>query len=213
MRTLAVIPTRYEPERLRALLPDIETDVLLLDNGHEPPLPDAIDTRGLGIYAQWNLGWAIARERGYEAIAILNDDIHILPGTVSLLARALWSDKRIGVTYPDKYVPLGAGMPPRMRLDAVNDPGHHRTLTGFAFCARLSMIESSPFDEGFHWHYGDDAFDRRVRDLGYSVARVIGLPIEHESDSERDDWARRPELRKLVQQDLARWVALFERAA
>ena len=214
MRTLAVIPSRYEPDRLAALLPFVDCDVQLLDNGHVPGLwPDAIDTRGLGIYAQWNVGCKIARDRGYDAVAILNDDIRILPGTIGLLTAVLRSRPSLGVVYPDKYVPLSDGLPQTITLDTVRDPSRERTMTGFAFLARLSMIAESPFDEGFHWHYGDDAFDRRVRDLGYGVARVVGLPIEHESDSERNDWARRPELRKLVEQDLARWVSLFEAVA
>lgn len=213
-----MIPTRYEPERLRALLPLLDADELLvLDNGHLPPLEidgiRIVDSRGLGIYAMWNRGWATARHEGYEAIAILNDDITVLPGTLRRLERALWSDKRIGVTSPDWHVSLEVGLPQQLRLDVVTDPSRERTLAGFAFMARLAMFAEPPFDETWQWWFGDDAFDEKVRRAGYGIARVIGLPIAHESDSERDGWARRPELREMAEQDAARWTALHEPAS
>jgi GT2 family glycosyltransferase len=218
MRTMAVIPSRYEPERLHALLPLLDADeVVVLDNGHQPAFEmegvRVVDSRGLSIYAMWNRGWATARHEGYEALALLNDDITVLPGTLRLLERALWSDKRIGVTAPDKYVPLETGMPAKLCLDVVTDPARERTLTGFAFMARLTMFEKPPFDESWHWWFGDDAFDEKVRRAGYGIARVIGLPIAHESDSERDGWARRPELKDLAEQDAVRWTALHEAIA
>ncbi len=217
MRMLIVIPSRYEPQRLRRLVKVVsrEAETLILDNGHEPRNPirlpshiRVVDSRGLGIYAMWNRGWASARHEGFEAIAILNDDISVQPGTLTRLAEALDSDPTLGVTYPDKYAHEWT-MPEQMELDVVSDPERERTMTGFAFVARLSMFEEPPFDEEFHWWFGDDAFDQKVRRAGYGVARVVGLPCRHESDSEKNGWARRPELRKLTQQDLARWDALY----
>lgn len=208
MSIAAVIPTRYEPERVGTLIELIRPEVarlIVLDNGHEPPLPGAQDARGLGIYAMWNRGWELAQ--GCSSVAILNDDIHVLPGTLYRLERALRSDGTLGVVYPDKYTPLAAGHPTRRVLDVVRDPAWHRTMTGFAFMARRSMFSKPPFDESYQWWCGDDAFDLRVRESGFGVARVVGLPIEHESDSERDGWARRPELRRWAMQDAKRWAA------
>ena len=215
MRTLAVIPSRYEPNRLASLVDIVWREVstcIVLDNGHDglslPEQVRIVDSRGLGIYAMWNRAWATARHEGFDYLALLNDDIHILPGTLPMLADVLERAPSIGVSYPDKYAPLSAGLPRKPKLDIVRHPAPERTLTGFAFMARVSMFRHPPFDTEFHWWCGDDAFDRLVRRNGFGVARVIGLPIEHESDSERDDWARRPELRKLAEQDLARWNAL-----
>lgn len=209
MRVMAVIPSRYEPDRLRAMAAPLvaEATVLILDNGHARPprVPGAriVDSRGLGIYAMWNRGWASARHEGYDALALLNDDIEILPGTLTRLAEALGSDPSLGVTYPDPHAAFT--MPALTELDVIRDPERERSLTGFAFLARLSMFPSPPFDERYHWWFGDDDFDRKVRSAGYGVARVIGLPSRHESDSERNGWARRPELADLVQLDIARW--------
>lgn len=215
MRTLAVIPSRYEPARLAALVDVVWREVstcLVLDNGHDAlSLPEQVrvdDTRGRGIYAMWNQAWATARHERFDVLLLLNDDIHILPGTLPMLADALAHDRKLGVAYPDKYASLSGGLPSAIRLDVVRHPAPERTLTGFCFASRTSMFRSPPFDEGFHWWCGDDAFDRKVRTAGYGVGRVVGLPIEHTSDSEANDWARRPELRKLAEIDLARWNAI-----
>jgi hypothetical protein len=66
------------------------------------------------------------------------------------------------------------------------------------------------FDEGYGWWYGDSQFDESVRLAGYGVARVDGLPIAHVSDAETDNWARRPELREVVDRDGIRWAELHQ---
>jgi hypothetical protein len=203
VKALAVIPTRYEPQRLAALVACVETDVLVLDNGHEPPL-DAVDARGLGIYAMWNRGWDTARERGYGAVALLNDDIRILPGTITVMAEALAANPTAGVVYPDWPLPLSAGLPSEVRLEVTEGTVTSDGMTGFAFMFRTDL-PVPPFVEGYGWWYGDDAFERSVRRSGYEVCRIVGLPCEHESDSERDNWARRPELREVTERDRARW--------
>lgn len=204
MRVLVVIPTRYESDRLAALLEclDDADDVLVMDNGHETPV--GVDARGLGIYAMWNLGWAYARAAGYDAVAILNDDVRILPGTIGVLRKALAVAPRIGVVYPHWPRPLTDGMPAGFRVTPTAGTVSDGGMTGFAFMFRADL-PVAPFDEGFGWWYGDDAFERSVRAAGYVVARVEGLPCEHDSDSEANGWARRPELRDIAEQDRLRW--------
>lgn len=215
MRTLAVIPSRYEPERLEALVDIVWREVdtcLVLDNGHDKlTLPEQVrivDSRGLGITGMWNRAWATAQHEGFRALCLLNDDITVLSGTIAMLTEALGKDASVGVTYPDKRALLSDGLPKTIELDVVRHPAPKRTMTGFAFTSRTLVFPSPPFDEGFQWWCQDDAFDRAVRRKGYGVAKVKGLPIEHASDSEKDGWARRPELRKLAEQDLARWRAI-----
>lgn len=208
MTALTVIPTRYEPERLAALLEVIEGPRLILDNGHEPPLfADAEDARGQGIYAMWNRGWRYAIAEGYDAVALLNDDVRILPGTIALLELALHADHDIGVVYPDWPLPLDAGLPDYLRLQPTEGTVKDGGMTGFCFMFRTDLPVPL-FDEGFGWWCGDDAFERDVRRAGLRVCRVAGLPCEHDSDSERDGWARRPDLRAIAEADLARWAAM-----
>lgn len=211
--TIAVVPTRYEPDRLRALLDLItpEANVIVLDNGHEPPIAGTVDTRGMGIYAMWNLGWRIALERHPVVnVAILNDDIRILPGSLRLMARALRSESWLGCVYPDRSVRLDRGLPGRWRLTAHRDPIDPREMTGYCFMFK-GELPLPPFDEGYEWWYGDTQFDESVKLAGYAVAQVDGLPIEHESDTEANGWARRPDLREAVERDGIRWAELHDR--
>lgn len=208
MTALAVIPTRYEPERLHALLEVVTIPRLILDNGHEPPLyADAEDARGQGIYAMWNRGWRYAIAEGYSAVALLNDDVRILPGTLELMELALLSDPTVGVVYPDWPTPLSVGLPDDLRLQDTEGTVTNGGMTGFCFMFRADLPVPL-FDEGFGWWCGDDAFELEVRRAGYRVCRVAGLPCEHDSDSERDGWARRPELRAIADADMARWAAM-----
>lgn len=207
MTPLVVIPTRYEPERLRDLRQCIEYPTLILDNGHVPSLTDAVGQQGRTIYQMWNYGWQWAKDAGHEAVALLNDDIRILPGTLTLMMLALSLDDNIGVVYPDWPLPLDGGLPEAVEVQATEGTVVNGGMTGFCFMFRTDL-PVPPFDEEFGWWCGDDAFEQSVRRAGYRVCRVAGLPCEHESDSERDDWARRPELKAIAEADLARWAAM-----
>jgi hypothetical protein len=212
--TVVVIPSRYEPARLKALLRVVkqEAEVIVLDNGHEPPLTTTdhrvclVDARGRGIYSMWNQGWRMALERANPVnVAVLNDDIEILPGTITLMARALRAAPRIGCVYPDASVRSGQ-LPWRIQLTPEWDPAGGRSMTGFCFMFK-GELPLPPFDEGMEWWYADSIFDEEVKKAGYGVARIDRLPIGHISDAETDDWARRPELKQAIERDGIRWAA------
>lgn len=216
--TVAVIPSRYERRRLQALALPLrrEADVIVFDNGHEPPLVDPritiIDARGDGIYRMWNRGWQLARERwpGKVNVAVLNDDIVILPNTLRFLAGALrGGDPKIGCVYPDASVRRGQ-LPATVSYTTEWDPAGGRSLTGFCFMFK-GELDLPPFDEGMEWWYGDSEFDESVKLAGYGVARIDGVPITHVSDAESNDWARRPELKEAVERDGLRWADRHDR--
>jgi GT2 family glycosyltransferase len=209
--TVVVIPSRYEPARLRKLVRPLnrEAEVIVLDNGHEPPLDlgrvTVVEARGRGIYAMWNMGWRMALERHNPVnVAVLNDDIEILPGTITLMARALRAAPRIGCVYPDPSVRSGQ-LPWRIQLTPEWDPAGGRSMTGFCFMFK-GELPLPPFDEGMEWWYGDSEFDESVKLAGYGVARIDKLPITHISDAELNDWARRPELKEATERDGLRWT-------
>lgn len=197
MRTLVVIPSRYEPERLAKLVRSIDRDVLVLDNGHDE-LPDlgkrttVVDARGDGIYRMWNRGVVWAREHGYDNVAILNDDVRLGRETLARLEQELRADDECAITYP-----------------AHDGHGPFR-MTGFCFVFKAEL-PLPPFDESFEWWYGDTAFERAALQAGY---KVTGVPakVQHESDSERNDWARRPELKAAAERDADRWQSMVLRA-
>lgn len=211
--TVVVIPSRYEPKRLRRLVNPMlrEAEVIVLDNGHEPPLQSwhprltIVDARGDGIYRMWNRGWQMALARHNPVnVAVLNDDITILPGTITFLARALRAQARVGCAYPDPSV-RRARLPSLATYTIEWDPAGGRSMTGFCFMFK-GELHLPPFDEGMEWWYGDSEFDESVKLAGYGVARIDGVPITHVSDAETDDWARRPELKEAIERDGIRWA-------
>lgn len=210
--TVAVIPSRYEPKRLMRLALSLVYDaqVIVLDNGHETSIEHprliVVDARGDGIYRMWNRGWQMARERwpGKVNVAVLNDDIRLLPGTLRFLAHALRADPRIGCVYPDASVRSGR-LPNQISYTTEWDPAGGRSLTGFCFMFK-GELDLPPFDEGMEWWYGDSEFDESVKLAGYGVARIDKVPITHVSDAESNDWARRPELKEATERDGIRWA-------
>lgn len=223
--TFVVIPTRWEPERLRRLLAVVAPDAtatLLVDTGHDPALADlglgprvhVLDPEpGASIYGWWNQGWRTARQLSGEGpfnLAVLNDDVTLLPGSLSLMARCLRSRPDVGAVYPDtRHRTARSPVPRRIALEIDRAPDGPRELTGFCFMFR-GELPLPLFDEGYTWWYGDTQFDESVRLLGYGVARVVGLPVDHRSDAEANDWARRPELKQIVEQDGVRWAELHQ---
>jgi GT2 family glycosyltransferase len=165
----AIIPTRFRPPQLEPLLE------LLAADGVEAYVMDSADY-GHRIYRMWNAGVAIASDAGL--VAVLNDDITILPGTLPLMAEAL-ADPAIGIVYPDVRADLSSGLPSRpIRLEATTGSWGAGGMTGFCFMFR-SPAFWPVFDEAYSWWYGDDDFEERVRGAGRAVARVVGLPIGH----------------------------------
>ncbi len=198
--TVAVIP------------PDAQ--VIVLDNGHEQPLniPRAgiVDARGDGIYRMWNRGWQMALGHANPVnIAVLNDDIVILPRTIRLMGHALRSDPRIGCVFPDVSVKR-AHLPSRIELTTQWDPAGGRSMSGFCFMFK-GELDLPPFDEGMEWWYGDSEFDESVKLAGYGVAQIDKLPITHVSDAESNGWARRPELQAATERDGIRWAERHDR--
>ena len=217
MRIVAVIPTRYEPDRLEALLAVVRPEVdlcLVLDNGHDPSITDAIDVRGLGIYAMWNKGWHMAREwadGGPFDLAVLNDDIVVLPGTLPFLSAALRADDSLGAVTPQAGHELSIGLPSSIRYMSESgkpgidrDPTTGRTINGYCFVFR-GELELPPFDEGMEWWYGDSEFDESVKLAGYGCAVIDRVPIEHNRTAIGE---RRPDLIPAMERDGVRWAEL-----
>jgi hypothetical protein len=190
----AVIPTRYHPPQLDRLLAVLDADgvrTALLRS-------ERFDHQ---IYRMWNVGRLQLELLGCQYIAILNDDVEILPGTLPLLAQALEAHKDLGVVYPDDHAVLGDGVQPRGLL-ATQGTWGAGGMTGFCFMLN-NALPLPHFDTAFHWWYGDDAFEEGVRRAGYGVARYEGVPIHHVANgSASKDWDR---LAPLVLEDRARW--------
>jgi hypothetical protein len=191
----AVIPTRFHPPELDALLQVLGDDGVNIHVIHSNLYDHA-------IYRMWNVGTRSARKKGATEIAILNDDITILPGTLPAMAEALRSDERTAVVYPDIRADFSG--PHWTGLESTVGTWGADGMTGFCFMFKAELPLPA-FDESYGWWYGDDRFESDVRAAGYGVARVTGIPIRHTANgSASRDWER---LGPLVMQDRARWEA------
>ena len=192
MKIAAVIPTRFYPPELVPL-----TDMLQAD-GVRVALRDSADY-GHRIYNMWNSG--LEGLAGYEYVAILNDDIRLLPGTLHVMAGVLRGNLEVGIVYPDVRAPF-THLPDMVALEETEGTWGAGGMTGFCFMFRV-LDGLTRFDESYRWWYGDDDFEERMRLSGRKVCRVVGLPIVHTADGSAGKvW---DELSPLIAQDRALW--------
>ena len=191
----AVIPTRYHPPELAVLMDQLRAEevlVIVLESEYF----------GHRIYRMWQHGTEVAKALGVDAIAILNDDITILPGTLGKMAQALADHGDAGVVYPDVQAPLFLGLPDGDAITSTQGTWGSGGMTGFCFMFRADL--GIPFDESYGLWYGDDAFEEAVRRYGLLVCRVDGLPIFHipGGSTSRDEWG------PVIEADRSRWDEL-----
>ncbi len=187
----AVIPTRYRPPELTALLHVLADDVVrvhVLDSAQY----------GHAIYRMWNAGVQLARSNGATEIAILNDDVRLLPGTLQALATALRSEPDVAVVYPDERASVLAPM----GLQSTEGTWGSGGMTGFAFMFKVELPLPG-FDEAYGWWYADDAWERDVRAAGYRVCRAVGVPVGHTPNGSASK--RWDELAPVIEADRLRW--------
>jgi GT2 family glycosyltransferase len=188
---VVVIPTRYDIDMLENLLPSMKDadEIIVLDNGLSKEKytklmqSDArrmgnfwiLPTEGLSIYQMWNLGWAMYPN---THLAILNDDIYFLPGTLAELSRALIDNPEIAAICPDYNRPTEAGMSPAIVVMPTTSTYGNGGLAGFAFMLNTSL-PIPKIDEKFQWWYGDDDLVYNIERAGYKVAKLLGVPVAH----------------------------------
>jgi hypothetical protein len=162
----AVIPTRYNPPTLQPLLDVLEADgvkVFLLqskDFGNE-------------LHVMWNTGIASAKAMGATEIAILNDDITILPGTMQMMADGLRMRPNAAVVFP-MITPDAPKLPSRVSVWIPTQEG-----CGHCFMIKAELTNLPRFPEEYHLWHGDIIFFEQVRKMGYEIVSVMGLFVDH----------------------------------
>ena len=161
----AVIPTRFHPPELARLLGVLASD------GVCTHLVVAAQDSEDRLHEMWNDACDAAEAHGASSIAVLKDDIAILPGTLPLFASLLAGDPRLGVVHPDSAAAdwnLPTGLPLLDRERPLSEA-----------CFMLHAAAGVRFDEPLHF---DQQFDRDLRAAGWDIACVIGVPYRDAAD-------------------------------
>jgi GT2 family glycosyltransferase len=123
----------------------------------------------LGVNASWNAGIAIARARGAEYIAVVNNDVLFAPNWDASLIESL-RDPKVGVISPlSTYgaVPLDW---PRGAERNMNPAGYmgYMPILGACFAFRSKLIdEIGPFPEELRIYFGDNWIALAAQNKGY----------------------------------------------
>jgi len=210
VRTVVGIPFIDETDRtaevIEAVLADPAVDVLFLaDNGStDPRLLEYLDRvilsprvvlnrgpaleAGGSLYALWNevVRTAQAIEPGDPVnVALLNNDVRFLPGTIEALADALRSSpSEVAAVYPDWNRRLTDGHDVA-GLTVTSGAWSKGGLSGFAFlfAGELMGPVIPYFDERYRLIHGDGDFVEDLEAAGLTAARVDGLPLEHDKST------------------------------
>lgn len=228
-----ICPVRDQPELTKAFLASIAQAegpaprVTILDNGSAEPTRallasydrrrvERVDTAGLTIYEQWNLGFERARRaaRGKPFnVLVTNNDVELPASAIRELGKALESRADAGVAYPDYDWPMGHGAKVRGYRETTGVLGDGGMIGACFMLAgeRLPWITSGDAgdgssglvtDTGYGWWFGDNHLAQTIREAGLVQLRCIGLPLHHVNEGTA---RHHPELERQKQRDRARW--------
>lgn len=201
-RVYVVIPFKDEPQLTSSVVRQLQDEggfyrAFLYDNGSAPnSLEDVrhqigddgrfeiIEAAELGIYAMWNAGWEKAIDDSHDCyVLFLNNDITFGHWFVQTLSWVLDHNDDVGIAYPnyDRNVSEGKNVPDVIQYLPTRGTYKDGGMCGWAFMLRGRLVdEGLPFvDENLQWWYGDDHIEMNVRNLGYMVVRVLGIPVDH----------------------------------
>lgn len=155
------------------------------------PVQILIET-GKTIYEMWNHAIVTGRRYG-DYVAIFNDDIQIVPNTLTVMKAALEADPSMVLLGLDPDATEATAPECRYVTGTYKDGG----LTGFAF---MIYANDCPLaDQGYTWWYGDDDLVRSVIQSKRHVGKLIGWPVWHAGSlSGNAHWER---LEALVEDD------------
>lgn len=193
MTVAACIPTMGAATQLWALLDVLAEDgirTIVHDNGVAPDQRQALDIRAarrelhvvdahhMSLHAMWND--AARHATGADAIAFLNDDIAVLPGTMDALAAALQSDPGVWLVSGDYRRPTSQGIDPG-GLALVSGTYRQNGVCGWCYMVRADRWPG--VDEQFEVWYGDDDIVASIQAAGGKVAIACGIPVDHQGEA------------------------------
>lgn len=129
-----------------------------------------------GVNASWNEGITIARAFGLQHIAILNNDLELMPDWEISLLDTL-RDKTVGIVSP--YSTYGEKLPDKWtQKGSVNPLGFD--ILGCCFMFRSDLIDAIGYiPETLHTYYGDNWFSEATKHAGLKVVYCPESLIHH----------------------------------
>jgi len=146
------------------------------------------DFESPNIQRWWARGIAEAERRGATSVAVVNDDVRLVPSTLITLANEL-SQTGAAIASPSR-LPFHDGVHMRLSLP------YERRLSGCLWVLRLDS-DLRP-DQRYTWWYGDDDLDIRAR---RQFGGVVLAAVEFEHLHEGRATATSPVLQAMSAQD------------
>lgn len=219
MKIMAAIPSRSNFDGLSAVVDhcfnyEEISKVVVYDNGYEDKQQVEamtewgvrVDAVGWRFYRMWNDAWRTAFEEGFDAVAILNDDIKMCAGGITIAASGfveLPEAGIIGLNY-NRNLDQGIG---QALYRKVSGSYRNHGIGGFAFLVRSSTWGVvPPIDENYYLWYGDDELFANMEKTGFTLHIASGVPVEHEASTTAN---KHPELLAKTSEDEERFRARF----
>jgi GT2 family glycosyltransferase len=217
VRLAVAIPTRSNWQGLQTLgdhlwAEGLGHDTYVFDHGHSTGkgrgvlggFVHVVDARRWPFYRMWNEGWRRSAEAGYDAVAMLNDDIQLAPGGLAVAAQVLADQPDVGVVGLNWRRQVSDGLVPDFPVRDVVGAHRRGGVPGWAFLLRCSLWgQVPPIDEAYHIWYGDDELFALVKKHGYRTVLATGVPVDHATSA---TLRKHPELLELSTADHLRYV-------
>lgn len=167
----AVIPTKSNPEGLKALIESLEKDnhvskIVIIADGDS-----AFDScqnlfnskkivlekveEGSGIHKMWNIGIDHANADD-TSVAFINDDVVIDNNACGVLASVLEHDKNLGLICPDYDDRQVSSWITEVKDTCRGRYNGTGGMAGFFMVLAKDLAKTWKFDESMKWWYGDD---------------------------------------------------------
>ena len=198
------IQTRNRPDALRAcvrsldLIAHLDPEVLVFDDGSEPPAGQAIADRAARARVIRGSGSSatgrnrLVRDAAAEFVLLLDDDTVLLDAdAVTAALDVIASDPGIGAIAFAQANADGSPWPAAMQPAVADQPAVIGSFIGFAHLVRRSaFLELGGYREIFEYHGEEKELCLRLLEAGYAVVYLPQARIAHLTDPASRD-ARR----------------------
>jgi GT2 family glycosyltransferase len=196
------IATRNRPDSLRrclasiALIDDLVTEVIVVDDASDPPIdrvlqqvPEGIAKKTRIIELPQGVGYIAGRNRmmrlaANEAVLMLDDDAYLIdPGAVRRASDVLRRHPDVGAVACAQAEADGSPWPPAMQPSPV---GYRCYVPAYIGCAALlrrsAFVQLGGYQESFHFYGEEKDYCLRLLDAGYDVVYLPDARVAHVPD-------------------------------